>query len=157
MTVKNWKKEPGFNPELTVFNIFMVLSSVMFYLVSRDVTGVFGDWLPFFASVVRQSYVWQLCFFYPILVKIVLQVSSGSSVNISAIRGSRVLVVDSTLPDRTSKSTIFVSSQNFSFVLLPFRVVSRARLFGSGSGLKLAKILGLNRAWDVLFVLGAQK
>ena len=29
--------------------------------------------------------------------------------------------------------------------------------FGPGSGLKLIKILGLNRAWDVLFVLGAQK
>ena len=35
--------------------------------------------------------------------------------------------------------------------------VIRAGLFGSGSGLKLTKILGLIRAWDVLFVLGAQK
>ena len=31
------------------------------------------------------------------------------------------------------------------------------RLFGSGSGLKLTKISGLIRAWDVLFALGAQK
>ena len=37
------------------------------------------------------------------------------------------------------------------------RVVSRAGLFGSGSGPKLTKISGLIRAWDVLFVLGAQK
>ena len=37
------------------------------------------------------------------------------------------------------------------------RVVSRAGLSGSGSGLKLAKILGFIRAWHVLFVLGAQK
>ena len=37
------------------------------------------------------------------------------------------------------------------------RVVSRAGLFGSGSGLKLTKLSGLNRAWDVLFVSGAQK
>ena len=38
------------------------------------------------------------------------------------------------------------------------RVISRARLFGSGSGLKLTKILGLIWAWDVLFALiGAQK
>ena len=29
--------------------------------------------------------------------------------------------------------------------------------FGPGSGLKLTKISGLIRAWDVLFVLGAQK
>ena len=29
--------------------------------------------------------------------------------------------------------------------------------FGSGSGLKLTKISGLIRAWDLLFVLGAQK
>ena len=31
------------------------------------------------------------------------------------------------------------------------------RAFGSGSGLKLSKISGLIRAWDVLFVLGVQK
>ena len=29
--------------------------------------------------------------------------------------------------------------------------------FGPGSGLNLTKILGLNRAWDLLFVLSAQK
>ena len=37
------------------------------------------------------------------------------------------------------------------------RVVSRAGLFGSGSGLNFTKISGLIRTWDVLFVLGAQK
>ena len=36
-------------------------------------------------------------------------------------------------------------------------LVSRAGLLGSGSGLNLTKISGLIRAWDVLFVLGAQK
>ena len=36
-------------------------------------------------------------------------------------------------------------------------VVSQAGLFGSGSGQKLTKILGLFRARDVIFVLGAQK
>ena len=36
-------------------------------------------------------------------------------------------------------------------------VVSGAGLFGSGSGLNLTKISGLIRAWDVLFVLDAQK
>ena len=42
-------------------------------------------------------------------------------------------------------------------VIVWYRVVSRAGLFGSGSGLKLTKIAGLIRAWDVRFVLGAQK
>ena len=37
------------------------------------------------------------------------------------------------------------------------KVVSRAGLFGSGSGPKLTKMSSLIRAWDVLFVLGAQK
>ena len=37
------------------------------------------------------------------------------------------------------------------------RVLSRAGLFGSGSGLKLTKISGLIGAWDVLFVSKAQK
>ena len=41
--------------------------------------------------------------------------------------------------------------------VLEGRVVSWAGLFGSGSGLKLTKISELIRAWDVLFVLGAQK
>ena len=36
-------------------------------------------------------------------------------------------------------------------------MVSRAGIFGSGSGLKLTKISGLIRAQDVLFVLSAQK
>ena len=40
---------------------------------------------------------------------------------------------------------------------MDIRVVSRAGLLESGSGLKLTKISGLIRAWDVLFVLGAQK
>ena len=38
-----------------------------------------------------------------------------------------------------------------------YRVISRAALFGLGSGLKLTKISGLIRAGDVLFVLDAQK
>ena len=53
---------------------------------------------------------------------------------------------------------------HFAFLLQTFfqpqylgRVVSRAGLFGSGSGLKLTKTSGLFRAWDMLFVLGAQK
>ena len=33
----------------------------------------------------------------------------------------------------------------------------RTGLFGSGLGLKLTKISGLIWAWDILFVLGAQK
>ena len=33
---------------------------------------------------------------------------------------------------------------------------SRAGLFGSGSGIKLIKTSGLIRAWDKIFVLGAQ-
>ena len=37
------------------------------------------------------------------------------------------------------------------------RVVSRARLFGLGSGLKLTKISDLIRARDIFFALGAQK
>ena len=42
------------------------------------------------------------------------------------------------------------------FKVIQIRVISRAGLFGSGSGLKLTKISGLIRALDVLFVLGAQ-
>ena len=42
-------------------------------------------------------------------------------------------------------------------VIRHIRVVSRAGLFGSGSGLKLTKTSGLIRAWDVRFALGAQK
>ena len=44
-------------------------------------------------------------------------------------------------------------------LLLHTKVVSRVWLLGpsSGSGQKLKKISGLIRAWDVLFVLGAQK
>ena len=54
--------------------------------------------------------------------------------------------------------SILVFRSNFVLLgTLPPRVVSRAGLFGSGSGLKLTKISGLFRAWDVLFVLGAQK
>ena len=37
------------------------------------------------------------------------------------------------------------------------KVVSRAELFGLGSGLKLTKVLGLFRARNVLFVISAQK
>ena len=37
------------------------------------------------------------------------------------------------------------------------RVVSRAGLFGSGSGLKFTKMSGLIRALDVLFAISAQK
>ena len=46
-----------------------------------------------------------------------------------------------------------LQAENYIYI----RVVSRAGLFGSGSGLKLTKILGLIRAWDVLFIFGAQK
>ena len=38
-----------------------------------------------------------------------------------------------------------------------YRIVSRAGLFRSGSGSRLKKISILIRAWDVLFVLDAQK
>ena len=57
-------------------------------------------------------------------------------------------------------SDIFLSYSFIHQVALAWsRVVSQAGLFGSGSGsgLKLTKISGLIRAWDVLFVLGAQK
>ena len=49
--------------------------------------------------------------------------------------------------------------QNSNFLTIQARVVSRAfRVgFGPGSGLKLTKISGLIRAWDVHFVLGVQK
>ena len=45
----------------------------------------------------------------------------------------------------------------FLLILLQLRVVSQTGLFRSGSGLKLTKILGLIRAWNVIFVLNAQK
>ena len=50
-----------------------------------------------------------------------------------------------------------IVKQGFDFGAPLYRVVSRAGLFGSSSGLKLTKFSGLFRAWNVLFVLSAQK
>ena len=39
----------------------------------------------------------------------------------------------------------------------PIQNCKSTGIFGSGSGLKMTQISGLIRAWDVLFVSGAQK
>ena len=62
---------------------------------------------------------------------------------------SRMLLVDFDTIGRRERSSSSTSVRP--------RVVSRAGLFGSGSGLKLTKVSGLILAREVLFVLGAQK